>query len=801
MQAVLEYLFGAASFVPHGYCLLWRPDLVALHAISDLVTAAAYFAIPAGLFVLQRRRGDLEYRWLFRLFATFIFACGTTHLLDLATLWQPLYGLQGLVKAATALVSAVTAAVFWPVIPKALALPGLGTLRATNARLEAEIAARIRAEETLRQAHEELEQRVQERTSALADLNVRLEAEIAERRRAEKAARESGARLRAVVESLPFDLWVSDREGHYVLQNSASRRHWGDRLGVRPEETGSPSELVAQWVEHHARALAGETVRGEESYRSGGELRHVEKVLAPVEGDNGEVLGCVGVNIDVTERKRAAAALEESEERLWLAVQVTGLGIWDVDLPSGTCRWSHQYKAILGLPPDTHPDPELFTSLIYPEERDTILAQYQRAYEPGSSDGRYEVEHRIRHADNGAERWVHATGRVFFDESGQPRRVIGTLMDVTERRRAHEALRESEERYRALAETAPDAVLVHQDAVIIFANRPAAILLGAATPDALIGRSMLEELVDEASLSLARDRTAALRKPGARAGLAELVFRRLDGTPLPVEAAAAAVLLGGRLAVQVVFRDVTERKRLEQALAARNLRLEAMNAELDQFASMAAHDLRAPLRQVSVLCDWLIQELGDKCSATARSHLDQIHRRVRRMGGLIEGLRQYAHAGGRDLPMSEIALGPLAVEAAELAAPPQGFSVEVDPGLPMIVAPQAALALVLRNLVGNAVKHHDRPDGRVRVRAEERADEIVLLVEDDGPGIPPELHERAFDLFARFRGDAAEPGGIGLALVRRTVAVHGGRTWIGASSLGRGTAVHVAWPKRSAVAA
>jgi PAS domain S-box-containing protein len=800
MQAVFECLFGAASFMPHGYCLLWRPDLVALHAVSDLVTAAAYFAIPVGILVFQRRRSDLEYRWLFRLFAAFIFACGATHLLDLATLWQPLYGLEGLAKAATALVSAITAAVFWPVIPKALALPGLGTLRAANARLEAEVTVRLGTEQTLRQAHEELERRVRERTSALADLNARLEAEIAERRRAERAVRESGARLRAVVESLPFDLWACDRDGRYVLQNDASRRAWGDRLGLRLEETDSPSELVARWAEHNARALAGETVRGEESHRVGGELRHVEKVLVPVEGDDGEVLGCVGVNIDVTERKRAAVALEESEERLRLAVQVTGLGIWDVDPPLGTRRWSRQYKAILGLPPETTPDPELFASLIHPEERDAVSAGYWGAYEPGG-DGRYEAEYRIRRADDGAERWVHVTGRVFFDDSGRPLRAVGTLVDVTERRRAHEALRESEERYRALVDTAPDAVFVHQEGTVIFANQPAAILFGAAAPDTLIGRSMFEGLVDEASLPLVRSRTATLSTPGARAGLAELAFRRLDGTLLSVEAAAAAVLLDGRLAVQVVFRDITERKRLEQALAARNRRLEAMNAELDQFASMAAHDLRAPLRQVSVLCDWLVQELGDGCGGTAQGYLDQILRRVRRMGSLVEGLRQYAHAGGRDMTATDMALGPLAAEAAELATPPEGLSIEIDPCLPRIVAPEAALALLLRNLIGNAVKHHDRADGRVRVWAEERAEEVELLVEDDGPGIPPELRERAFDLFARFRGDAAEPGGIGLALVRRTVTVHGGRVWIGPSSLGRGTAVHVILPKRSAVAA
>ena len=171
MQAVLEYLFGAASFVPHGYCLLWRPDLLAIHAASDVVTAVAYFSIPAALFVLLRRRADLSFRWIFVLFIAFIFACGATHVLDLITMWQPVYGLQGLVKAATAIVSATTAIMLWPMLPQMLALPSPAALRQANLDLEVEIAVRKAAEQALREAQEQLERRVDERTSALTGAN------------------------------------------------------------------------------------------------------------------------------------------------------------------------------------------------------------------------------------------------------------------------------------------------------------------------------------------------------------------------------------------------------------------------------------------------------------------------------------------------------------------------------------------------------------------------------------------------------------------------------------------------------
>jgi diguanylate cyclase (GGDEF)-like protein/PAS domain S-box-containing protein len=296
----------------------------------------------------------------------------------------------------------------------------------------------------------------------------------------------------------------------------------------------------------------------------------------------------------VAERRRAeeasragGARLRVAAERLRLAVEATGLGIWDVDVASGARRWSNEQKAILGLPPETRPDHELFASLIHPDDRAWVVERYRRAYEPAGG-GRYRAEFGVIRAADGAERWVEATAQVFFDRAGRPTRGVGTLADVTERRRSVEAFKESEERYRALVETAPDAVYAHQDGIIVLANRQAAALFGAERPDALVGRSVFE-LVDEASLPLARARTAALGAPGARAELAELAYRRLDGTPFAVEAAAAAVQVDGRLVVQVVFRDVTARKRAEAALQARTAELETV-METVPVAVWLAHD-------------------------------------------------------------------------------------------------------------------------------------------------------------------------------------------------------------------
>ncbi|UEM23113.1 PAS domain-containing protein [Skermanella mucosa] len=165
---MLDYVLSSASFLPHGFCLLWRPDLVALHVASDITTGLAYFSIPFVILRFLKRRPDFEYRWVAYLFAAFIVLCGTTHFASVAMLWKPYYGLDGLLKLMAAIVSVTTAALLWPLLPKILAIPSPRLLAEANSRLEAEILERRAAEAELQQARDDLERLVAERTVELA---------------------------------------------------------------------------------------------------------------------------------------------------------------------------------------------------------------------------------------------------------------------------------------------------------------------------------------------------------------------------------------------------------------------------------------------------------------------------------------------------------------------------------------------------------------------------------------------------------------------------------------------------------
>lgn len=151
MDALMRWLIET-GLPPHGYCLLWQPQLVALHVVSDAIIGLAYFSIPVALAWLVLKRRQIEFNWVIVLFAAFILACGTTHFISILVLWVPAYGLEGVAKAFTAIVSIATAILIWPIVPKILAMPSPTELQRLNAELVREAEARAHAEEQLRQA-------------------------------------------------------------------------------------------------------------------------------------------------------------------------------------------------------------------------------------------------------------------------------------------------------------------------------------------------------------------------------------------------------------------------------------------------------------------------------------------------------------------------------------------------------------------------------------------------------------------------------------------------------------------------
>lgn len=219
------------------------------------------------------------------------------------------------------------------------------------------------------------------------------------------------------------------------------------------------------------------------------------------------------------------------------------------------------------------------------------------------------------------------------------------------------------------------------------------------------------------------------------------------------------------------------------------------NRDLDDFAHIVGHDLRAPLRAIMHLSAWIEEDLGDKLSDEGRKNLDLLRDRVRRLDGMVTALLEYSSVGRAGTDVVDVDTGALVREVVAALDPPAGFRVEVAPRMPVLRAGRVHLWQVFQNLISNAVQHHDRPQGTIRVASEDLGERVAFRVDDDGPGIPPEHRERAFRIFQTLRPkDEGGTNGVGLALVKRIVERQGGEVRI-EDAPGRGARVRFTWPK------
>ena len=253
---------------------------------------------------------------------------------------------------------------------------------------------------------------------------------------------------------------------------------------------------------------------------------------------------------------------------------------------------------------------------------------------------------------------------------------------------------------------------------------------------------------------------------------------------------------GSILGVVTLLTDITERKRLEERLARQTRDLLRSNEELEQFAYVASHDLKAPLRGIDNLVTWIEEDIEGLLNEETRTNMKLLKSRVRRLESLLDDLLAYSRAGRGELTVVRVETKEIVDELASLLSPPEGLSIIASSTLPELRTAKVPLTQIFQNLISNAIKHHDHPShGRILVDASARPDSIEFTVTDDGPGIPPEFRDRVFGMFQTLRPrDEVEGSGMGLAIVKKLINRVGGRIWLNEGRDGRGLTVHFTWP-------
>jgi PAS domain S-box-containing protein len=503
----------------------------------------------------------------------------------------------------------------------------------------------------------------------------------------------------------------------------------------------------------------------------------------------------IAVYDDITARKAAEQALGESEARYRRTFELAGSGLAHVSMEGRFLRVNPRVCEMFGYTEEELRG-RLVKDISHPDDRD--LADRPRAQVVAGESDSARLEKRYVHKD-GSLIWASIAIALERDAAGKPLYAVSVLDDVTSRKHAEDALRQSEDLFRKTFELAASGVAhVSLDGVFLRVNRRLTEMFGYTEAE-LLGRS-----VKDISHPEDRDVTDAQRAL-IRAGERESL--RFEKRYLAKDARVVWVSLGVALVRNAagtpqyeiaMFDDITERKDAEVQLREAHEELKRSNSELEQFAYVASHDLQEPLRMVSSYTQLLGRRYGEKFDADAKEFMAYIVDGATRMKQLIEDLLAYSRVGtkGKDFKPADLDKSVRrAISNLKAAIEESGASVTYDP-MPVVPADEVQLAQLFQNLMGNALKFRaPSVQPRIHVGVKDLGEAFELSVRDNGIGIEPQYFERIFMVFQRLHNKGEYSGtGIGLAIVKKVVERHGGHIRV-ESKLGEGSAFIFTLPK------
>jgi PAS domain S-box-containing protein len=598
------------------------------------------------------------------------------------------------------------------------------------------------------------------------------------------------ARFQALLESAPDAMVIVNSDGRIELANQQTEKLFGYS---RPELVGQsvdilvPLNLRGGHFAHRDRFFASPKPRlmgaGLDlmALRKDGTQFPVEISLSPLEGPDG--ISVTAAIRDVTERKKAEtrfrALLESAPDAM---VIVNSGGMIELANLQTEKLFGYSRAELVGQSVDM---------LVPLDLRGGHFAHRDRFFaspKPRSMGAGFDLEARRK---DGTLFPVEISLSPLEGPDGVS--VTAAIRDVTERKKA-------ENRFRALLESAPDAmVIVNSDGIIELINAQAERLFGYQRTE-LIGKILATLLPERLRDIHIQHRKGFFLNPKPRqmgAGL-DLVARRRDGTEFPVEISLSPLEGPNGVSVTAAIRDVTERKQAAQLLAEKMSELHQSNEALEQFAHIASHDLQEPLRMVASYTQLLSRRYKGRLDADADEFIDFAVDGTQRMKRLIEDLLLYSRAGKGAPPVVEFdADGSLREAIGNLHAAIEESRAEVTSGpLPTLVAVESQLVQLLQNLIGNAIKYRGDRIPKVHVSAEAGSREWIFSVADNGIGIDPKYFDRIFQIFQRLHGRGEYEGtGIGLAICKRILQQQGERIWL-ESEPGKGSVFHFSLPMR-----
>ena len=491
-----------------------------------------------------------------------------------------------------------------------------------------------------------------------------------------------------------------------------------------------------------------------------------------------------------TELEETYKSLIESEKGLDDAQKMAHIGNWIWDIATDKAYWSYELYRIFGRDPqEAAPTSSELLIYIHPDDRDNVINASKKAI-----NGKpYSIDYRIV-LYNGEERTLHMKSEVVFDEKDNPIKIKGIVQDITERRKAEENLRKSEEKYRNIVETANEGIgLIDNELKLTYVNKKIEDMIGYSSEE-IIGKTMWDFISGDSKPIVKSILERGLQDFESH----ELKFIRKDGSSLWAQVSAKPIFdSGGKfMGIMTMLTDITKRKEAEEILRLKMEELTRSNAELEQFAYVSSHDLQEPLRMITSYLQLLQRRYEGNIDEKADKYIHFVVDGAARMQNLINDLLEFSRVTTR---ASEPKPTDCEFVLNQVLANLETFIEENEAtvsycSLPEVMADSTQLVQVFQNLIINGIKFHNEEAPKIHISAERKANEWIFSVQDNGIGIDPQYSERIFEVFKRLHGKEEYPGtGIGLAICKKILERHGGRIWV-ESELGKGSTFYFTLP-------
>jgi len=608
--------------------------------------------------------------------------------------------------------------------------------------------------------------------------------DVTERQRIEQALQQSERDFRLVVEASNDAIIAYHEDTRIVIFNPAAERMFGWKAA---EVVGEPLDILLPPAARDGAAAAirrdfEAAIHGEPAMppfpypgmRRDGQEFTVEASPALTERD-GRPLMLVSLR-DVTERERAREQLRFKSTLLETQTEASIDGVLCVDANGKMISFNRRFVEMWEIPQEVTASgsdagalQSALDKVAYPDE---FLAQVRYLYQHREEKSRDEIALRDGRTLDRYSAPVIAPDGTYYGR-------VWYFRDITERKRAEQALRQSEQDFRAIVEINTDAMFAFDAQGLVTLFNPAAERMFGWSAAEIVGQPV-ERLISPRIRSQVRANISTALAAGSRGhafGLTKESWGvRRSGEEFAVEVSPSISEHGGRPVIFTIARDVTERKRVEQAL-------EAKNRELESFVYTVSHDLRAPLISMEGFARLLADEYADRLDDEGRDYLRRVRANVDAMHALLTDLLELSRVGRVEEPDEPVAVSEVVAEVLQELAGPIARSraqIVAPADLPVVRYSHARLSQVLSNLISNAIKFSkDGEPPRVVLHWEARERDHRFLVTDNGIGIEPGYkQQKVFEIFSRLREKNVEGSGVGLAIVKRIVEERGGEVGV-----------------------